>query len=213
MKHKKWKIVLLILMILVLVAGITLFLGLRGKETGRLGKCVFYVFDRKEGTAIIFGFGGMWDFLVGHTEDFLVEGEIAPAEPDPPFYYTGFDSLKKAIVMEGVTELSAQVFERCEAMEVVYLPSTVRDVDMMAFSGSWGLKEVYFSGDAPEFTVGARLRLYRELEGITFEAQNAFVDIYPTIYHKPGSTGWDDPIWEGYTVVEKDFKVDFGPVK
>ena len=188
MKRKKWKIVwivLLCLLILLAVAfGVWFHHARRNRSVGKLGENVYYVLNERSGTLVVFGHGSMDDYM---------GCAIGSSNPDASPLLYNWD-IKKAVILEGVTNVSKFAFANCGALKEVYLPASVEELGKFAFDSCRELEAVYCSGDAPR-------------------ADQVYFNVLPTIYHKPGTTGWDDPIWEGYTVVEKDFKVDYSPVK
>ena len=154
-----------------------------------------------ENTAVIFGSGEMWDF---HD----IGCDWVPPEPDhgiSPLYYS---QITKAILLDGVTNLSDDFFDMCMKLETLYLPASIQELDCTALTGCEGITGIYFQGNCPEF-------VRRDRNSTTgFEPWNPLESAYPsgavTVYYQPGTTGWDPAFWEDYAVlVEREYEVDW----
>lgn len=88
------------------------------------------------------------------------------------FTFAGCAGLTNITISEGVTDIGRWAFENCTGLISVTIPSSVTCIGSWGFSNCTNLVGVYFQGDAPVSLRG-------------------FFGYTPTIYHLPGTAGWN----------------------
>ena len=151
-----------------------------------MGETVFYAVNTETKTALIYGVGPMRDYTMSNFGGLqrIPIGDLSPFD----FYYSDTETI---IIADGVTYISQCAFQECYGLETIYIPNTVKEINVAAFLNTQNIQSVYFSGNSPSFSDGL----------ILWDEAN--------IIHQPNSTGWDDPIWEGYNIVEQGFTVPY----
>ena len=151
-----------------------------------------------ENTAVIFGSGEMWDF---HD----IGCDWVPPEPDhgiSPLYYS---QITKAILLDGVTNLSDDFFDMCMKLETLYLPASIQELDCTALTGCEGITSIHFAGNFPEIVI-----MGKSAPTNCYPLDAAYPSGTVTVYYQPGTTGWDPAYWEDYAVlVEREYEVDW----
>ena len=155
---------------------------------GKMGKTVYYAVNTETKTALIYGIGAMRNYQL----HFFGGLNAIPKDDISPFDYP-YMEIKTIIISEGVTYISECAFQDCYGLETIYIPKSVDEINLTAFMNCQNIETVYFCGNSPTFPDG--LMLWEEA----------------SIIHQPNSTGWDDPIWEEYNIVEEDFTVPYPP--
>ena len=125
------------------------------------------------------------------------------------------------MILDGVTFLSAGFLGDCDTLEAVYIPKSVVEISLDAFEGDQpNLKKICFEGDCPQ-TCPA---LSQDPKGGIFVPEGVFgsgiftgdwirkgvpTEDRPVIYYQPGTTGWEDPMWDGFRMVERKYRIDW----
>ena len=157
-----------------------------------------------ENTAVIFGSGAMWDFTT-ITFDGIDDTHSETNHGLSPLHGCG---ITKAILLDGVTNLSDSFLRSCHGLETLYLPASLREFDCNAMNHCYEITSIYFEGNSPEF-------VHRDKTAATgYVPRNPLESAYPngtvTVYYQPGTTGWDPAFWEDYAVlVEREYEVDW----
>ena len=87
--------------------------------------------------------------------------------------------LTNVTIGKGVISIGQQAFEGCTGLTSIAIPNSVTTIGNLAFYGCSSLGGVYFLGDAPR-------------PGGNSVFSNVFGgSSHPTLYHLPGTTGWD----------------------
>ena len=154
-----------------------------------------------ENTAVIFGSGAMWDFTT-ITFDGIDDTHSETNHGLSPLHGCG---ITKAILLDGVTNLSDSFLRSCHGLETLYLPASLREFDCNAMNHCYEITGIYFQGNCPEFVYDG------EIAPFYFHPLNL---TYPngtvTVYYQPGTTGWDPAFWEDYAVlVEREYEIDW----
>ena len=149
----------------------------------------------QEGTAVVFGSGEMWEFD-------SYNGAPEQQHGSSPLYD---GRITKAILLDGVTNLSSSFFDMCMKLETLYLPASLREFDCDAMKHCHEITGIYFQGNCPEFTYNGKIApFYFHPLDLTYPSGTV------TIYYQPGTTGWDPAFWEDYAVlVEREYEVDW----
>lgn len=222
---KSIKILLVVLGILLLVATAVFLFWHFGTQSGQIGDSVYYTYVRPTRTVYIHGQGDMWDYWCGRSDG----GTFDPAEPTrfgvqrmSPLTYYFADRVRRVVVMDGVTFLSANFLTDSPTLEAVYLSETVERISIEAFPASLSnLKEVHFQGNCPQShpMLGQDLKNGVILPAGVFGGGHFSDDwglqedgsvLSPVIYYQPGTTGWDDPAWDGFQLIEQKYHVNWG---
>ena len=170
----------------------------------QIGDHVYCAIDRdyslypsgiQEGTAVVFGSGEMWEFdsyngtpEQHHGSSPLYEGRIT-----------------KAILLDGVTNLSSYFFRMCMKLETLYLPASIQEFDCNALTGCEGITSIHFAGNFPEIVI-----MGKSAPTNCYPLDAAYPSGTVTVYYQPGTTGWDPAFWEDYAVlVEREYEVDW----
>ena len=98
--------------------------------------------------------------------------------------FTTEESLRMIIVEDGVTDITGFSFSCCFNLEVVVFGRSVTSVNQFAFNSCTKLRALYFMGDAPSME----------------EWHTPRKDL--TVYHLPGTRGWDSEVFSKFTVAE-----------
>ena len=65
--------------------------------------------------------------------------------------FWGCETLAKAIFQEGITEVPANCFEKCQALSEIILPNTIKEIYFGAFGNCLIIKNLYVKAIAPPF--------------------------------------------------------------
>ncbi len=95
------------------------------------GNDLFWSFDEKIDTLIIWGSGAMWDFHSGESPWLNIEDEII-----------------NIVINEGVTSIGDYAFDGCSSLTSVEIPDSVTSIGDYAFSGCTSLTSIEIPGSA-----------------------------------------------------------------
>lgn len=170
------KVIPMLLLALVLVAGITLL----GPEALATESDIFvddYVYGGEEPLVIDVVYGQAvvlscdWtvsDVYIPHTFDGYPVAEIAHSAfawceflegvniPDSvyhigPYAFNGCSKLPSIALPEGIYAVYCSTFAGCSSLKEIYIPSTIEFIEDNAFAGCKGLTDVYFNGTKAEW--------------------------------------------------------------
>ena len=177
--------------------------------TGQLGDDVYFAVNAITNTAVIYGNGEMWHY--SYDLSVYPPGTDTDSLRGPsPLTLDHKDTIQKLIIMDGVTNISFMALAECAALETIYVPEPVREIWFGAFWGCHNLSEIHFEGDTPEPV----LPDYAEdTAANTFCSDYFFQKDFPTIYYSGGTAGWDTEIWNGFTTIAEEYKIDWSPMK
>ena len=96
---------------------------------------------------------------------------VAPADLKSigPGAFISCQRLEDVQLPEGLAEIGCEAFYNCFLLEKIVIPKTVTKIGNHAFRNCYSLKEVYFEGDAPEFSAET---FYRSTARITYPEVN-----------------------------------------
>lgn len=94
--------------------------------SGVCGKDVTWTLD-EEGVLTISGIGQMWDY----------DGDSAP-------WASARETIRKAVIGNGVTSIGAWAFADCSQLTETVLPSSLEAIHTQAFTECWNLKTINF---------------------------------------------------------------------
>lgn len=212
-KRKKVLIsVIVALLAIVLIVGIaaTMIVAPFLQNRGQLGDDVYYLHNQKTGTVIIYGEGKTWCFDQWYFSGFKAlkispfnvhlngsydsNGEII--QLDPP-------TVKRVIIMDGVTGIFNSTFRNCSDLEEIYIPASVDYIDSFAFCSCSGIKRVYFGGDAPK-------EMNFEDAFCLNHPDDPEMEQYPTVIHRPRTEGFGGYGWlKAIPIQEQDFHMNW----
>ncbi len=195
---KKGKIIPLVILavVLILAAGLYLFLRPWTQHLGADWPGNVYALHERTGTLVLFGEPEMnhkyVDYLAG--------------SPTPEKWYSTMavelgesrSQVKQLVISEGITHVLGTLVPDFENLQEVWIPASVVRIGARGnypsgdVFGNAYVKTIYFCGDAPQ------------LDSLTF--RNMHTDPKDlTIVHKPGAKGFDTEPWQQFHVVEQDF--------
>ena len=88
-------------------------------------------------------------------------------------------------IPDGITEIEAFTFNECGSLTSITIPASVSRIEAYAFHMCFELSEVYFEGDAPEFTVLTE-------DDYTFHAFGTSA----TAYYPAGNSTWTQEVMQ-----------------
>ncbi|MBQ6380073.1 MAG: leucine-rich repeat protein [Clostridia bacterium] len=140
------KKVLSFVLVLALVLGT--FAGLQITSSalapsGYCGKNVTYSFDAATGKLTFSGSGDMEDYDYDPAEGVTTRS---------PFYDEA--GIKTVVINEGITSIGRMVFEKCENLTSVSIPSTIERVGDMSFYNCTSLPSLNFAGIDKDVDIG-----------------------------------------------------------
>ena len=94
-----------------------------------------------------------------------------------------------------------------------YLTDRFRYINRLQSSAlrqSHNLSEIHFEGDTPEPVLPDYVE---DTAANTFCSDYFFQKDLPTIYYSGGTAGWDTEIWNGFTTIAEEYKIDWSPMK
>ena len=109
-----------------------------------------------------------------------------------PFTFAGCGGLTQVALARSVKTIGVWVFQDCVSLQQIVIPANAAQIRDCAFHGCMGLGSVYFMGNAPE--LGQHVFQFRPQESTTDENIPGL-----TLYYLDGRTGWDSPLWNGYS--------------
>lgn len=231
-KKFKWWIVVfcavLLAIILFLAACIIPYLAHRGQ----IGPNVYYAFNHRTGTAIIYGKGSTYWYQTTYmSENFKYQfdpvGTTVVEQLTGVTHYFPNDSgelnwspltlearnasMRKVIVLPGVTALDTGFVQDCIDLRAIYLPDTIEYFSALAINADGAHDRtsltVYFGGDAPRITLSYG------------DSPPSFGLYDVTVVHRPDTSGWEGPSWafdetDPYckAVEVQDFSVNWLPL-
>ena len=194
-------IALAVVAVLLILAIAAFFILSSIYDVTQVGNSAFCLITKDGETAVIFGFGKLWDYAEFAIDFFPSYSHHGLS----PFYLS---EIKKVIFCYGITNISYELLSSCHDLEEVYIPSSVKKIDSNAFWQCSSMTSVHFGGNAPKFVY-----LKEEVFSDGTYPWNPFDCLYAkqpvTIYYQPGTTGWDSPDWEGYNLVAQKYCVDW----
>lgn len=205
---KPLKITLIVLaaLLVVLVAGVAILFPYF-QNRGQMGDNVYYLYNENSGTLVIYGEGEMWDFHIPGMSCWTPSEEYHTS----PFYRPGwklqdmeYAPLKRVIILEGVTAITANAFYGCLDLEEIYIPASMERIMSYAIQECPNLRRMYFSGDQPWMSLSDSFCLTTETN-IAGEA-DSLTNHHITVIHKPGTTGYGGYGWGGIeAILEQNF--------
>ena len=194
-------IALAVVAVLLILAIAAFFILSSIYDVTQVGNSAFCLIIKDGETAVIFGFGKLWDYAEFAIDFFPSYSHHGLS----PFYLS---EIKKVIFCYGITNISYELLSSCHDLEEVYIPSSVKKIDSNAFWHCSSMTSVHFGGNAPKF-----VNLKKEVYPDGTYPGNSFTHLFAkqpvTIYYQPGTTGWDSPDWEGFQLVEQKYHVDW----
>lgn len=173
--------------------------GIWRGEIFQVGDRAYAAYNEKRETMVVFGQGATWTYeldtrpIIGNRVDMNQDNVFAAATLERRSHFWA----KKLIVAEGITAVRKGILYYIGPVREIYLASTVSQLDDEAMDFLfYDLQRLYFLGDALEQAPSA---LWDE------ERQKI------TVYCRPGTSGWDDPAWEGLNIVVENFSIDWRP--
>ena len=205
---KPLKITLIVLaaLLVVLVAGVAILFPYF-QNRGQMGDNVYYLYNENSGTLVIYGEGEMWDFHIPGMSCWTPSEEYHTS----PFYRPGwklqdmeYAPLKRVIILEGVTAITANAFYGCLDLEEIYIPASMERIMSYAIQECPNLRRMYFSGDQPWMSLSDSFCKTTETN-IAGEA-DSLTNHHITVIHKPGTTGYGGYGWGGIeAILEQNF--------
>ena len=189
---KPAKIILIVFVSVLLVLACVAVIPFLTSRT-QIGEHVYRAENRLIGTTILYGDGVCWEYDP-HDSNGQLGGLLAFDDGT----YPENNWLKRVIILEGVTYLTANTFHNCANLEEVYLPASLGGAEDGSFDLCPGLKRVYFSGDAPNISI----QTFGQV------SSDVFYHTDLVAIHKTGAAGYDRPVWNDFLEIQaKNFLI------
>lgn len=100
--------------------------------------------------------------------------------------FSGNKSLLRAVIQEGQTSLSREMFSSCEKLVTVSLPSTLKSIGAGAFNYCYSLRDIYLKAAIPPFIMTDEYRPepFKGNDSFTLWVPNASVETYMAKWSK-----------------------------
>ena len=194
-------IALAVVAVLLILAIAAFFILSSIYDVTQVGNSAFCLITKDGETAVIFGFGKLWDYAEFGIDFFPNYSHHGQS----PFCLS---EIKKVIICYGITDISHELFYDCDELAEIYIPASVKEIDCHSMDFYHDDIHVYFGGNAPKFTCMGK-DITRGGSQPWNPLQYVCVEQPATVYYQPGTTGWDSPDWEGFQLIEQKYHVDW----